>query len=58
MKSPKPVFGLLNRLDVLDVEVAILVACHEVMLEVNLDNETLLGAQLLAERFARLREVF
>jgi hypothetical protein len=45
-------------LDVFDFKIAIAIAGHEVMLEVDLHDETLLSAELLTQRFARSGELF
>lgn len=47
-----------DRLDVFDFKIAIAIAGHEVVLEVDLHDETLLGSELLTQRFARSGELF
>ena len=39
-----------------DVEIAVAIAGHEVVLEIDLHDEPLIGSELLAERFARSGE--
>ncbi|EMB16508.1 hypothetical protein RE6C_02873 [Rhodopirellula europaea 6C] len=46
----------LERRDRFNVEIAVAIGCHEVMLPVDLDDETLLAAELFAERSARSSE--
>ena len=47
----------LERWDRFDIEIAVAIAGHEVVLEINLHDETLARAQLLAERFARSSKI-
>jgi len=47
-----------NGLDVFDFKIAVAITGHEVMLEVDLHDETLLNAELLSQRFARPGELF
>ena len=46
-----------ERMDVLDVEVAVAITGDEVVLPVDLDDETLFATEMFAKRFARSGEI-